>query len=310
MIIDTHAHIFAKGWVPRKFYHGIARFITHEFAKQGVYQTNEEIGDSLIETTHDPEAESLLAEMDEAGINKSVIFPIDFGLAAGDPEVPILDVNKHIAELAHKYPDRLIAFASVDPRRENALDLFVRGVEEWGMRGLKLHPSAGFYVNQKEVYPLLKKASDLSVPVIFHSSCMMMPWRSKYSQAIYFDDLAVDFPDLPIIAAHAGGMLGNLQMLAIMLVKINILVDISSWQVMAQKNYSRFCRALRDLMDFSEPERILFGTDTPSFRSLMSNTEWVQLIKDLPKNAPEGIQFTEEEIALVLGGNAQKLLQL
>jgi predicted TIM-barrel fold metal-dependent hydrolase len=63
-------------------------------------------------------------------------------------------------------------------------------------------------------------------------------------------------------------------------------------------------------MDFSEPERILFGTDTPSFRSLMSNTEWVQIIKDLPKNAPEGIQFTEEEIALVLGGNAQKLLQL
>ncbi len=43
MIIDIHAHLFAKGWVPREFFDGIARFITHEFAKQGVHQTNEEI---------------------------------------------------------------------------------------------------------------------------------------------------------------------------------------------------------------------------------------------------------------------------
>jgi len=53
-----------------RFYYGIAGFITHEFAKQGVHQTNEEIGDSLIDATHDPEAEILLAEMDDAGIDK------------------------------------------------------------------------------------------------------------------------------------------------------------------------------------------------------------------------------------------------
>jgi hypothetical protein len=42
----------------------------------------------------------------------------------------------------------------------------------------------------------------------------------------------------------------------------------------------------------------------------MSNKDWVQLLKDLPQKAVEGVTFTEEEITAVLGGNAQKLLNL
>ncbi|MCK5186296.1 MAG: amidohydrolase, partial [Deltaproteobacteria bacterium] len=103
-----------------------------------------------METSDDPEAEGLLAEMDEAGIDKSVIFPVDFGVALGDPEVPIEEVNKKYSELARKHPDRLVAFAGVDPRRKDAPDLFKRCINEWGMQGCKLHPCAGFYPNQKE----------------------------------------------------------------------------------------------------------------------------------------------------------------
>jgi hypothetical protein len=30
MIIDFHTHLIAQGWVPRKIFHGIARFVTQE----------------------------------------------------------------------------------------------------------------------------------------------------------------------------------------------------------------------------------------------------------------------------------------
>ena len=310
MIIDIHTHLFGKGWVPSKFFHGVARFITHEFAKQGIHESNEAVGESLIEANDDPEAEGLLAEMDEAGINKSVMFPTDFGVALGDPEISIEEVNKKYSQLAQKHPGRLIAFAGLDPRRKNSLDLFRKCVEEWGMKGLKLHPCAGFYPNQREVYPLLEKACEWSIPALFHSGAMMVPLRSKYSQPIYFDDLAVDFPDLPIIVAHGGGIFGYTQMISIMNIKLNIMADISAWQVIATKNYPFFCKALRDLMDFVEPERIFFGSDSPSFRSLMSNKEWVQLIKALPQKAADGITFKEEEISMLLGDNAQKLLNI
>ena len=310
MIIDIHTHIFGKGWIPKEFFYGVARFITHEFAKQGIQESNETVGDTIIETSDDPEAEALLAEMDESGIDKSVILPVDFGVAMGDPEVSIEEVNKKYSELAKKHPNRLIAFAGVDPRRKNGLELFKRCIEEWGMKGLKLHPCTGFYPNQKEVYPLLEKASEWKVPVLIHSGSMMVPLRSKYSQSIHFDDLGADFPDLPIIAAHSGGMFGYTQMISIMNIKLNIMADISAWQVTADRNYPFFCKSLRDLMDFVEPERIFFGSDSPSFRSIMSNKNWVQCIRDLPQKAAGGIAFKEEEIDMLLGGNAKKLLNL
>jgi len=310
MIIDIHTHLIARGWVPRKIFHGIARFITHESAKQGIHQSNEEVGDSLIESINDPEAKLLLEEMDEAGIEKSIISPVDFGLAAGDPEVSIEEVNKNFSDLARKHPDRFVAFSCIDPRREGALELLRRCVEKWDMKGLKLLPCCGFYPNQKEVYHLLEEADKLSIPVLFHSGPVWVPLQSKYCQPIYLDDLAVHFPDLPIIAAHAGGIFDYPQLLSVMSLKLNILADISSWQVFADKDYVGFARALRQMIDHTEPERIFFGSDSPSFRIIMSNKDWVQLIKDLPKNAPDGITFTEEEISKVMGGNAKKLLNL
>ncbi len=308
MIIDIHSHLFVNGWLPKEFFHGVARFITHENEKHGVCQTNEEVGDFLLEAGSDPDAEMLLAEMAEAGIDKSVIFPVDFGLALGDPDVPIDEVNRLFAELGRRHPDKLIPFASVDPRRAGAADLFEKCVSGWDMQGLKLHPCAGFYPNQEEVYPLLEIASQKKLPVIIHSGHMMVPLRSKYSQAICFDDLGVDFPDLSIIAAHAGGSFGYRQMISLMGIKLNIMADISAWQIYALKDYPGFCRALRELIDFTELERIFFGSDSPSFRSMMSNTDWVQMIRDLPLNSPEGIDFTEDEINKIMGENAKRLL--
>ena len=311
MIIDIHTHLFCKGWIPPKFFHGVARFITSEFAKQGIVESNEEVGDTLIERTHDPDAAMLLAEMDEAGIDKSVVFPIDFGLELGEPELHIKEINRKISGIVSRHPDRLIAFASIDPRRPDALEIFSVCVEQWGMKGLKLHPCAGFYPNQQEVYPLLEKACHYRVPVIIHSGSMMVPLRSKYSQPIYFDDIAVDFPDLPIIAAHAGGTMSYRQMLSIMNIKLNLLVDISAWQMIAIKNYRLFCQSIREILDFSGPERMLFGSDSPSMRSIMANSDWVELIKKLPENAPSaGVTFTEEEVNAIMGGNAKRLLNL
>ena len=309
MIIDMHTHIFGKGWLPREFFYGIARFITYEFAKSGVVQSNEEVGDGLIDASDDPRAESLLAEMEAAEIDKSILLPVDFEVAFPGQEVPMQEVNRLHAELARQHPQRLIAFAGIDPRRKNALEMFTQCVQDWGMQGLKLHPTAGFYPNQKEVYPLLEKACAWKLPVLIHSGSMMVPLRSKYSQVIHLDDLGVDFPDLTVIAAHCGGVFGYQQMISVMSTKLNILVDISAWQLPAIKSYPFFCRALREVMDFAGCERILFGSDSPSFRSFMSNPDWVQTIKDLPRNAPEGITFTEAEIAAVLGGNAQRVMK-
>jgi len=57
-------------------------------------------------------------------------------------------------------------------------------------------------------------------------------------------------------------------------------------------------------------ERVLWGTDGPFPRLLMSSKDYLELIRRLPERAPQGIAFTEEEVAAIVGGNAARILGL
>ena len=310
MIIDIHTHLFAENWIPDKFFKGMEKLLADSPSRPGRNNMLEEPADFISKATSDPQAIHLLHEMNKAGIDTSIIFPVDFGLALGEPETGIEEINRSYARLAQKQPDKLIAFAGIDPRRKNALHIFTRCIKEWGMKGLKLHPATGFYPTSRETYMLLEKACQWHIPVIVHTGCMTTPLKSKYSQALWLDDMAADFPELRIIAAHAGGVLNYSQMLSIMAVKPNILADISAWQIMAVRDYPRFCKALRDLMNFGGHNRILFGSDSPSLLSIMSNSSWVKTILELPEKAPQEIKFSPEEIKALLGSNARALLEI
>lgn len=58
--------------------------------------------------------------MDEAGIDKTVIVALDFQpLFRG--KISYKEYNDMVAEMFNEYPDRLIGFAGIDPRREKKL---------------------------------------------------------------------------------------------------------------------------------------------------------------------------------------------
>jgi predicted TIM-barrel fold metal-dependent hydrolase len=82
------------------------------------------------------------------------------------------------------------------------------------------------------------------------------------------------------------------------------------WDAFAFGNYELFCRELRDLIDYAGVSKVLFGTDDPIFRIIRPTKDWIQLLRDLPKNAPAGITFTKDEVDAILGGNAAALLGL
>jgi predicted TIM-barrel fold metal-dependent hydrolase len=82
---------------------------------------------------YDP-PETIIGLMDEAGIEKSIIMTYR---DAPDSEGAL----EYIAEAVQKYPDRLIGYARMNPRRgELSHRLFEKAMEEYGFKGLKLHP--------------------------------------------------------------------------------------------------------------------------------------------------------------------------
>ena len=79
------------------------------------------------------------------------------------------------------------------------------------VRGLKLHPPIQeFFPNDRLAYPLYEVFAEARLPVLFHTGHSGIGTgmrggggiRLKYGHPMPIDDVAVDFPDMPIVMAH------------------------------------------------------------------------------------------------------------
>lgn len=73
---------------------------------------------------------------------------------------------------------------------------------------------------------------------------------------------------------------------------------------------SPFCRDLREIPDIAATDSVMFGSDGPSLTALLPSEQFVRILRDLPRKAPPGIKFAEEEVAATLRDDAQKVLGL
>ena len=303
MVIDIHYHLMNEGWDPEKLYVSAAKLLEKSFGIASVEKIKQ-----MFSALYDPNGEKAIQFMDKAGMDKVVILVVDWGLGLGEPKVSIEEQNRICAQTARRYPDRLIPFAGIDPRRKNAIELLKRCVEEWGMRGLKFHPDVGFYPDDESFYPFYEKVSDYKIPILTHTGAMFGCLKSRYTQPIHLDAVLADFPDMNIIAGHTGGLGWWPQVTAIGSGKPNLYGCLTGWQFEAQRDYPGFCKTLRIIMDKMGSDRLLFGTDGPVVLPNFTTKEWVDVIRTLPEKSPDGIKFTREEVEGILGRNAEKLI--
>jgi len=301
VVVDFHTHISKKGFTPDE----VIRISAEGLAAQtGV--APEKIMRNLSDYPflYDFGPESLVEDMDDAGIDKSVLIANDYGLvpAFSKPTVSIEEYNKWIADAAAAYPDRLVAFAGVDPRRKNAVEILEKCVREWGMKGLKLYPPAGFYVNEPVVAPLWEKASELGIPVMVHSGPTFAQLKMRYSEPIFLEDVLVKYPDLNIIVAHCGGILWTDEVLGLRQSRDNVYADISGWQGLAYFDREYSMKRLVHVYSHLR-SKCLFGSDWPFFNSQTNNKEWIKMIKEM-----EDVEARLKR--KLLGENAEKLLGL
>ena len=306
LIVDSHVHLISPNFVAKPYWDSWVRLSA---ALSGVPKESIE---RKLPALWDETGELLIKDMDDVGIDQSWILALDYGLTrnVGEARVPITEINRIYAEIANKYDKRIIAFAGVDPRREGAIDLLERGITEWGMRGLKLFPAAGFYPNDEGCYKLYAKADELGIPVLVHTGPEILPLYSKYCYPVYLDEVASDFPNLTLILAHAGFCWWP-EALNIATTKPNIYLDLAGWQTRAyQHPIDEFYIPLRLILDTIGPSRVLFGSDWPALRLFKGGqANWVKVFTNLPDSVKEaGITFTKEEIDAILGGNAARLM--
>jgi uncharacterized protein len=309
VIIDFHYHFPHAQWDEAMLVERASRTARHYGAggRAGLPITAAELIARLRDlTAPDPDGSRAVARMDAAGIDLTVALVMDRWDEFPD-EATVLAANRTCADWVKKNPTRFISFAGVDPRRQNAPDMLRRCVEEYGMRGLKWHPDLGFYPNSPESYRLLAVAQELSVPLLTHTGPLPPEMRSKYVHPQYLDDICLDFPELKVVAAHMGRNWWH-TWAGLAQFRQNLWGDLAMWQFFAARDYPRFCRMLREVLDWCGAEAVIFGTDAPHFEALVPNRQFLQMIQDLPTKSPAGVVFTDSEIEAILSGNAIKVL--
>lgn len=308
MIIDVHYHLMVK--VTRTVAEMLAEDPIRAAKVMGKDLSAETIINRALETWGDPDGERLIASMDEAGIDLTLICMVDnASVQKFTPEMAQRG-NAVIGEIARKYPNRVIGLAGVDPRRDNGPDMLKQCFEEFGLKGLKYHPDHGYDPTESDSYRLLEVLEKNNGILLTHTGPLGPPARCKFADPLLLADLAVDFPNLKIIAAHMGSAVNWRPWASLAAYQHNLYGDLAMWDSWAFGRYELFCRELRDLIDFAGISKVLFGTDNPLCTIVEPTKNWVQLIKDLPDKAPEGIRFTKEEVDAILGGNAAALLNL
>lgn len=105
-------------------------------------------------------------------------------------------MNDYIAECVKKYPNRLIGFGRVDPRREDSVKELNRVKNILGLTGLKLHPMVECFRPDHQFFDkFFQKVNALHLPILFHSG-------DGFSSPGLISKIAKKYPKLPMILGH------------------------------------------------------------------------------------------------------------
>ncbi len=225
-----------------------------------------------------------------------VVFTVDERLS-GRPHLS----NDAVADFAAEHADFAIAFASIDPTRGPAAVREARRLVDAGrVRGLKLHPPLQqFMPNDRLAYPLYEVFAEAGLPVLFHTGHSGIGTgmaggggvRLKYGNPMPIDDVAVDFPTMPIVLAHPSFPWQD-EAISICLHKPTVYIDLSGWSP------KYFSPTLIQYANTLLKRKVLFGSDYP----LITPDRWMA---DFEK-----IAIRDEVRPLILKENAARLFGL
>ena len=226
-----------------------------------------------------------------------VIFPVDAEHETGYRRYK----NEEVAEIAAQNSDIMIPFASIDPHKgKMGVREARRMIEHYGVKGFKFHPTyQGFYPNDRLAYPLYEVLAEHGAIALFHTGQTGVGsgmrggngMRLKFSNPMYLDDVAVDFPDMPIVMAHPSFPWQE-EALSVAKHKPNVYIDMSGWSP------KYFPELLVRYANTLLKHKMLFGSDWP----MISPERW---LADFEK-----ISIKDEVRPLILKDNAAKLLKL
>lgn len=224
---------------------------------------------------------NLAREMDEMGVVKSIILPIDF---------PYISKNHVYAAEAAKRDDHMMAFGSVHPyapRMNEALDAQAHA----GALGIKVHPNVQCVrPDDPRARKLYREAGARNLPILIHCGPVgIEPALGRWlTQVKWYERGIAENPKTTFILGHAGALQFE-EALALQKKYDNVWLETSSQSL----------SNLRAIVDRAHPDRIAYGSDWPFYHQA------IPLAKVLIATENDA-----EKRAKILYRNAARLMRL
>ena len=295
MVIDFHVHLWLRPMLPD----GLLRaYLEPLLALDGLMDLSDDRLNAwpLSQVTD----VDLLEEMATAKIDRSIVLPLDFGMAE-NAKVGPEEYNDWVFERCALAGDRLVPFVGVDPQRgETALRLVNKYVKAFDAKGVKIYPGTGFYADEERLLPFWDLVDDLGLVVTTHAGAAWGPLGEDFNRPSRFAKVLEKHEEMRLVIAHMGGKFRS-EMYDLLARFPNAFTDISALQGWLPSNpevaEGRLVEAVKVIED-----RMLFGSDWPLFDMAYSHANWVHFIQE----RPWGTAGQKEKL---LHGNAERLLR-
>ncbi len=294
-IIDVHMHVY-----PTKEA-GIADKEAYELWEYG------EKPPELIYSEAAGVVEDVLAALDAADASRGIVLNVFSSaglLESGETDLDEIakqykESNQWFCDLLGKH-DKLVPFISADPIMQALGDprVYLQDlVENYGARGLKIHPNLqAVYLHDPRLLPVWKACVELELPVLTHSGANKD--GDQYSEPNAFAEVLTLVPDLKLIVAHLGG--ASWQQTKELAEKFpNIAFDLTEHIMWTKAENAANDRQLAQLILDVGPERVMMGSDFPWY----GVDQHVERVMELPLLA------TEQKEG-ILGSNALAFLKV
>lgn len=205
-----------QSWTDNSFLNILAHILNHIYLIY-ILKILNMLRDCHAHSNGSEKAEEVVRAMEEAGVDQSVItspYPRKRGTGidpkptgymqfsySGVDEQSQLEAIRFISNLQAEFPDKIVAFAWIEPRLKNAPKLIEEAVTKYECKGIKMIPDH-WYPWETEFFPVYGKIQELGVPVLFHSGILYgFKDSSRFCRPCNYEVL-VNFPQIRFALAH------------------------------------------------------------------------------------------------------------